>query len=129
MKKEIIINVFIITFVIIINSLSLNYTSVSVSEMNNKLRDLKEVSLKKEKNNEEIIEISKSIYEEWKIKEEVLSYYIEHNELEKVNTLMESFCSFFEADLNEDAIPEIDKCIYVLYHIQQKQEFTLRNIF
>ena len=59
---------------------------------------------------------------------DTLTFYIEHDELEKVNVQLERIIANFNVDSKEDAMPEIKEAIYILRHIEKKQKLTLRNI-
>ena len=67
--------------------------------------------------------------ENWKDYFEKLAYYIEHNELEKVETNLTSLKSYLETEQYHDAANELDKAEFVLKHIEDKNSFNLMNIF
>ena len=73
--------------------------------------------------------MAQDIYEQWVKKNEGLSYYLEHDELEKVHTQIRKAEACFEADEVQNAIPEIEDGIFILEHIQEKQSFKLKTIF
>ncbi len=129
MKKEEIITLIIIAIIIISNAVSQNYTRKCISEMDSRLSEIKNATLRKEKTNDELLNDLKDLYDDWEEKNESLSYYIEHDELEKVNTQIIATKGYYEADLEDDAVPELEKGIYILEHIKEKQSFNLKNIF
>ena len=71
----------------------------------------------------------KKLDEKWGQKHDRLAYYIEHDELEKVDTAIVSLKSFIETDDYSSAIAELDKGKFILEHIQKKYAFNLENIF
>ena len=71
----------------------------------------------------------KQIEDNWESRHDKLAYYIEHDELEKVETNLTSLGSFIEANENSEAVSELDKSIFVLKHIEDKYAFNLQNIF
>ena len=57
------------------------------------------------------------------------AFYIEHDELEKVNTAMTKFNSYFELEEYTEAIPELENCQYILNHIKEKESMQFINLF
>ena len=58
-----------------------------------------------------------------------MAYYIEHDELEKVKTAITSIKSYVEVKEYNQSLESIDKCKYILEHIQESQRLSLDNIF
>ena len=52
-----------------------------------------------------------------------------YEELEKVNSSMVKFKSYFELEEHTEAIPELENCKYILKHIQDKESMNLINLF
>lgn len=129
MKKELIICITVITIVIVGNIVTQNYTKESTKEMNEKLSELRMELVKDEKSQDKINEKVKQIKEKWDERQEILAFYIEHDELEKVETQIFLLGGEAEAKLYEDAIPEIEKCIFILQHIEDKTALDIKNIF
>ncbi len=129
MKKEEIITLLIIILIVIGNIVSQEYTKKSMDEIDEKLANIKEEALSKQYDSKELADKMNKIYEDWKKREEVLSYYIEHAELEKVNTQILRSEALFEADIQDQCVSEIENGMYVLEHIKNKQAFSLKNIF
>lgn len=129
MYKETIISGMIILIIIIGNIMTQNYTKESVETTSNLLNDLKEEIQKEEKDLKITEEKIDKIHEEWDERHQKLAYYIEHDELEKVETNLTSLRSFITTESYEDAQAELEKSIYVLEHIKEKNAFHLQNIF
>ena len=89
MKKEMIICIFVVIIIVLGNIITQRYTKISVETLSNDLEELK-IDLDNKLNNigkktkEEISEEVNIITEEWELRHDKLAYYIEHNELEKV---------------------------------------------
>ena len=129
MKKEIIICIVVVIAVIIGNIITQDYTAKCTKQINEQLSELK-TEIKKENKNEEIINVkSKQIKQTWDDMQEKLAYYIEHNELEKIETQLFLLTGETEAKLYQDAIPEIEKCIFILEHVEDKTALNIKNIF
>lgn len=129
MKKELIICLLVITIVIVGNLLTQNYTKQSAKEMNEKLFELRAELTKENKSKDKITERVNKVKEKWDEKQELLAFYIEHDELEKVETQLFLLSGEIEANIYDDAIPEIEKCIFILEHIEDKTALNVKNIF
>lgn len=129
MKKELIICIFIIIIIIVTNILTQNYTKECVSQMHDKLNLLKEECLIEKTNKAEIYNKIDDIYNTWSTYQEKLAYYIEHDELEKVETQIFAINGFFKINNYDEIIPEIEKCIFILEHIEDKNMLNIKNIF
>ncbi len=131
MQKEIIVCIFIIVLITVGNVVTQNYTVESVESLADQLSDLKSDIFKEEENIERdsIKDKIKQIEDNWESRHDKLAYYIEHDELEKVETNLTSLRSFIEAKENSEAVSELDKSIFVLKHIEDKYAFNLQNIF
>ena len=88
-----------------------------------------EEEIEKLDEDEKILKQASENYEKWLKYHKRLAFYIEHNELEKVETNYVAGKSFIENAKYEDAISEVEKTIYVLQHINDKYSVNLENIF
>lgn len=129
MKKEAIITIIIIILIFAGEWITQNYTKKTLGKTQDQLRELKEDILNSQNNNSYLIEKTDKIYEDWEKENEILSYYLEHNELEKVNTQIILIKGYLESDTPQDSIPDLEEGIYILDHIKQKEVFNLKNIF
>ena len=150
MKKEEIATLVIIGIILIIDLITLFYTKKCIAKISDDLTNLENMAVEsiKEENNDnsenngsnregdeskkieskELKQKSEDIYKEWLGMNDTLTFYIEHDELEKVNVQLERIIANFNVDSTEDAVPEIKEAIYILRHIEKKQRLTLRNI-
>lgn len=131
MQKEVIVCIFIIVLIIVGNVVTQNYTVESVESLADQLSDLKSDIFKEEENIERdsIKDKIKQIKDNWESRHDKLAYYIEHDELEKVETNLTSLGSFIETNEDSEAVSELDKSVFVLKHIEDKYAFNLQNIF
>ena len=122
---------FIIIIVILFgNNLTQNYTKDSVKTISERLIELREELMNKDDNVEEIAKNKmKQIDKEWEERHDKLAYFIEHDELEKVETDLTSLRSYIETKKNEESISELNQAVFLLEHIQDKYAFNLENIF
>ena len=96
MKKELVICIFIIAVIIILNIVTQSYTKECVSQMNERLDILKEASLEEDIEEENITTEINNIENKWNLLQEKLAFYIEHDELEKVETQILAMKGFAE---------------------------------
>ena len=131
MQKEVIVCIFIIVLIIVGNVVTQNYTVESVESLADQLSDLKSDIFKEEENIERdsIKDKIKQIEDNWESRHDKLAYYIEHDELEKVDTAIVQVKSFVENDDIPSAIAELETGKFVLEHIERKYKFNLQNIF
>lgn len=139
MKKELIISIVIFILIVIGNIITQNYTKESVSDLSSNFENLKEnISSKIEEkendknsfdDNKELLDKIDNITKNWESRHNKLAYYIEHNELEKVEDNLTGLNSLVETKEYNEAVKELDKSIFILKHIEEKYKFNLENIF
>ena len=127
MYKEILIIIVVVALIVTLDIVSNNYTKIAVEELSIKLNDLREELLKE--NQENCINKIENIKMLWKDKYNILAYYIEHDELEKVETELTRLNADIEMKEYKHCINELDTTIFILNHIGQKEEFNIINIF
>lgn len=145
MKKEFIIVIVIIIAIFVLDFITHNYTENSFKEIKEMLYEIKTIAEELQSNkeikeegqntiNDEELKhkLSKKvdeIKEEWESVNGKSAYYIEHDELEKVSSLVVKFSSYFKLEEYSEAIPELENCIYILEHIEDKQAMKFINLF
>lgn len=129
MKKELTICIIIVAIIVITNIITQNYTKECVNQMNQKLDVLKEASLSESVNEQDIIKQINSVEEEWNTFQEKLAFYIEHDELEKVETQIFAMKGFSEIKKYDEVVPELEKCVFILDHIKEKTTLNVKNVF
>jgi len=125
MFKEIIIVLIIITSIITLDYITQEYTKESVEKTSRMLSELKQ-EIKNEGINKKGFD---NIVDEWDKSRIKLAYFIEHNELEKVETNLTNIKSSIETGQQESIDMFIDETIFILEHIKDKNSFNLENIF
>ena len=128
MKREAIITIRIVLLILSAEWLAQKYTHKAFAEIEENLIQLKEEILQTSANNSQLIKKTEQISELWESKQENLSYYLEHNELEKVNTQIVLIKGYLESDSPQDAIPDLEEGLYIIEHIKEKEAFKLKNI-
>lgn len=126
MFKEVMISIIIIVLIFSLDIITQTYTMASVAETSSELDNLKG---KIENQNDNLdINIDK-ISSNWEKRRQKLSYFIEHDELEKVETNLTNIKSYLESAEFNMAISSIDEAKFILEHIKEKNAFNLENIF
>ncbi len=133
MKKEIIICIFIVIIIVIANIVTQNYTTKAVGELTNKLKTL-ENEIADIGENEDIDKDSvktkiEDVERYWEDVHSKLAYYIEHDELEKLETDIVGINSSIDTNDYEQILSKIDESKFILRHIEDKYAFSLENIF
>ncbi len=129
MYREIIISVLIIVSIFIFDKMTQRYTDKAI---NNAIQDLNMIkqNIKEEIiDNKEVVKKCNEKYQKWLRYHKYLAFYIEHNELEKVEINYVAGKSLIEMEKYEEAISEIEKTIFVMQHINDKYSVNLENIF
>ena len=131
MKKELIICIIIIMLIILVNILTEKYTANSVKSILESLSELREEIINNFENinREESLEKVKKIEEDWKKYYYLLAYFIEHDELEKIETSLIGIESYIEAEEYGEGIAKIDESVFILQHIEKKYRVSLQNVF
>ena len=129
MYKEIIICSIVIIIVVGLNILTENYTKESVALMTGNLEDLKKNMISEEQDEEDLNNQIEDIVNNWNERHKKLAYFIEHDELEKVETELVSLKGNIEVKEYEQGIPNLNNCIFILEHIKEKTALQIKNIF
>lgn len=129
MFKEIGICIFIAIIIFALDTITLNYLEKAISETTDNLQEIKEKILENDKDDEEIQTLVNNAYDRWLDYHNNLAIYIEHDELEKVETDFSSLIGEIEVEDYDNASSELNKAIYILNHIEHKYRVSLDNIF
>lgn len=125
MSKEIIISGGIIICIIFANLLVSHIIDGRLEYLVGQLDELRNILV--EKRYDEADEKIKKIDEYWDNSEDLLSCYIEHDELEKVKTEYTSLKVWI--NLEDDSVFEsLEKMFFIIRHIEEKDDLKLKNI-
>ena len=127
MYKEVIICIVVVISIISLNWYLQDYTKTSVTNISDDLNSIKNDL--KEENKDKINEKMKKLNEKWNEKYKALAIFIEHDELEKVETNLVALEGYIEVSDYNMGINEINKGVFVLKHIAEKYDFSLVNVF
>ena len=129
MYKELIISIVILVLIFSLDYFTQKYTDNAVKEISDEVSKIQEEIKKEEIDNEKGKKDINRIYEKWLKKHDTLAYFIEHNELEKVETEFTAGKSYIESKQYYDALCDLEKTVFILEHINEKYSFNLENIF
>ena len=129
MYKEIIVCILVVILIFSMDLLSNNYTKKVFFSINDSLENLRNEMLKDNKDTNKINEGINKVEQEWNKKLNFLSCYIEHNELEKVARLLTLIKGNIDVGEYNQAVPQLDDCVYVINHIKDKESLIIRNLF
>ena len=127
MKKEILIVTGILIFIAILIFNCQRYLDHVTENMSNQLKGIRNQTISFSKNDldqiKDAIDQIDILKSEWEIYEKKLSLYIENEELEKIDTCLIRMKSYLESNQYQEAIPEIDECIFWFQHIDFSSPF------
>lgn len=127
MYKEILIIFFVIVIILALDVTTNAYTDRVAGELCNELEELKQNVLNQEE--EKINAQMQQVESKWKDYHNVLVYYLEHGELEKVETELSTLRGKLEQKEYNHCAEEVEAMIFLLKHIQEKEQFSVQSIF
>lgn len=128
MLKETLISLFALILIVVGNNVTESYATDAINNLSNELQTLR-TTVDEEEDYKKASEQANGVYNSWKDKYSKLAYFIEHNELEKVETALTQARSNIETEEKAEAVSQIDTTMFLLTHIQSKLSFELENIF
>jgi hypothetical protein len=132
MQKEIFIVIIIIIAIVSIDVLTNNYTKKNFGRIDEKLEEIKQIGLSlinEEDKEDELKNKLGELEKDWHNINSKTAFFLEHDELEKINSSMIKFKSYFELEEYTEAIPELENCKFILKHLQDKEAIDLINLF
>ena len=129
MYKELVISIIIVVLIVALDIYTQKYTDKAINETNEGLSEVKEDIRSDNTDSKEISEKINDIYDKWQNYHSKLVYFIEHNEIEKVENSFVICKSYIESQDYDLAVAELEGTIFVLQHISEKYKFNLENIF
>lgn len=131
MYKEIFICIITVVMIIAINTLMEKYTQETVKILSENLVELRnELPNEENENDEETMNKKLDLVcEEWDKRYNILTCYLEHNELEKIETNLTILKSSIECNEYSDAKCKLDEIIFGLHHIEEKNKLDIKNVF
>lgn len=128
MYKEIIIIVLIVILIFGLNIITQNYTEGTAKIMQESLDEIRQ-DLENNKESKTIQEKINKLNGEWEKRNDNLAYYLEHDELEKIESELTALNSNILTQNYEQGRENLDRCYFLLEHVKDKETVSLSNIF
>lgn len=129
MKKEAIICVIIVILILLGHILLQSYSKNAIGETTENLGELKEMLFEENVDKDKAKNKIDEVHEKWDKKYITMAFFIEHNELEKVETELTGLRSSIETEDYQQAQNELARSEYILKHIEEKNKLSWKNIF
>ena len=127
MYKDFIIIIVVILLIVGLDIITNKYTKKTLQILSGDLKILREYILDEDK--EKSKDQMKKIKENWEQRYKNLAFYIEHDELEKVETEMVKLETDIEVEEFKHCVSELETIIFIFEHIQEKEEMHFRRVF
>lgn len=129
MKKEIIIIITIIITMAILHFTSEIYMQNFFKGIYYDLDIIGEILKSEDINENDLKNNMEDIMKKWNDRYNYIACYIEHDELEKVQLQLASIKANIEIKDYEQSYDELEKCKFIMKHIEDKDSFKIINIF
>lgn len=125
--REIIIIIIVIVLVSLGSIFTQKYLEKTSDELTAKLEELKDEI--KGENFETADSISNEVLAKWQKIKNNWSMVVVHEELDNIELAMLGVKGSVDAKDSEDGLVEIEKSIFLVSHIKEKEAFKIKNIF
>ena len=125
-KKEIIIIVIILSLITILEVFTRENTKRVMREIENKLNVVKDTISFENKSN---IKKMEQLEKYWDKEIKVMSLYLEHDELEKIENGMARLKANVDNNESNSAIENIEEIKFIMEHIKRKNILNIQNVF
>ena len=129
MNKKKVIQVISVTLLMLFSFFYTNKSIETTTQSLSEIRKEMEKENEKEIDADKIKEQIKNIREDWDKRHKKLAIYIEHDEIEKIETDLAGLNGYLDKEEYGDSMAQLDISVYVLEHIKNKTTLSLINIF
>ena len=129
MKKEAIIVVITIVLIFVGNFIIQKYSKWAIGTTTQELDELRNIISEENREQQKAKKKIEEIHESWDEKYITMAFFIEHNELEKVETELTGLRSSIEEEEYSEALNELARAEYILKHIEEKNKLSWKNLF
>ncbi|MBR2240501.1 MAG: DUF4363 family protein [Clostridia bacterium] len=129
MKKELFIVAIIVIIIISFHAISQIYVQGFFDNISKDLDNVENKILNEDIKKEELESEINNIQEKWNKKYDYFACFIEHDELEKVQTQFISIEANIKVEDFDKSVDEIEKCKFIIKHIEEKDSLKIVNIF
>ena len=129
MYKELVISIILVCLIFIGDYFTQNYTKKTIKSINLNLSELKKELVAENVDINKISENIENLEKNWEKSNKKLAYFIEHDELEKVENNLVGCKSYLKSYEFIEGKEKIDEISFILKHIEDKNRFNLKNLF
>ena len=128
--KEILISAFILAIIITFGIVTQNYLEKTADMLLNDIDNLKlELIIAKDNENKNVKDNIAEIIKKWEKNEKIWANIIMHQELDNIKISLLSLKAYAENKETVDAMAEIERSIFWIGHIKEKEALKIKNIF
>ena len=117
MTKELWICIVIVILICVGDFFTQKYTKLCINEADSELRKLRRELMQENVDAEKTKTVMNELQEKWGKRHPKLSYYIEHDEIEKVETELAGINGYIEIEEYKEAVVEKNKNLFDLENI------------
>ena len=129
MKKEIIIITIIIIGIVIANIITESYVNNFFNQVSENLLAIEEKILSNNLDAENLKNDIKNVEDDWVDRYNYIACYIEHDELEKIRNEIISASANIKTENYDKSVESIERCRFLLEHLEEKDSVKIINIF
>lgn len=123
--KPILLASIIVIFVIILDFITVNNTKKIIGNMNEKLDKIDNLL----SDNKSAVDSANDLLENWEKSYKLMSYYLEHDEIEKIGNNINLIQKQIEIEDYDDARQSITETKFLFDHLEEKQILNIENFF
>lgn len=123
--KPILLAAIIVIFVIILDFITVNNTKKIIGNMNENLDEIDNLL----SDNKSAVDSANDLLEKWEKSYKLMSYYLEHDEIEKIGNNINLIQKQIEIEDYDDARQSITETQFLFDHLEEKQILNIENFF
>ena len=129
--KTLIFAISILIIIIILDIIFENYSKNAIEKINSNIDKISKAFEIEGENydKEELEKLSEKARDEWRKREDILSCFIEHDEVEKINTKLDVLYTQVKNDVWMDAKSTVSEVKRLVKYLEGKYELSIQNIF
>ena len=129
--KTLIFAISILIIIIILDIIFENYSKNAIEKINSNIDKIgKAFEIEGENyDKEELEKLSEKARDEWRKREDILSCFIEHDEVEKINIKLDVLYTQVKNDVWMDAKSTVSEVKRLVKYLEGKYELSIQNIF
>ena len=129
--KTLIFAISILIIIIILDIIFENYSKNAIEKINSNIDKIgKFFEIEGENyDKEELEKLSEKARDEWRKREDILSCFIEHDEVEKINIKLDVLYTQVKNDVWMDAKSTVSEVKRLVKYLEGKYELSIQNIF